>query len=99
MAARLVPPLLLSVPAGIVTDRYDRRLVLLVTDVVRGLVVLCMGLIVVTDGPLWGLVVLALVASGASAFFYPAIGAYIPALVVDEEDLGPANGLFAVLDN
>ena len=33
-AARVLPYVLLSVPAGIVADRYDRRLVLLVTDLV-----------------------------------------------------------------
>src|SRR5213075_1905450 len=32
-------------------------------------------------------------------FFYPAIGAYIPNLVRDERELGPANSLWATLDN
>jgi MFS family permease len=34
-AARIVPFLVLSVPAGIVADRFDRRLILLATDVSR----------------------------------------------------------------
>ena len=37
-AARIVPYIVLSVPAGIVADRFDRRLILLVTDVIRGLI-------------------------------------------------------------
>src|SRR5919107_5358411 len=37
---RIVPYILLSVPAGIVADRVDRRLVLLVTDVARGVIML-----------------------------------------------------------
>ena len=35
--ARIIPYVLLSVPAGIVVDRYDRRAVLIVTDLIRGL--------------------------------------------------------------
>ncbi|MCU0505590.1 MAG: MFS transporter, partial [Chloroflexi bacterium] len=37
-AARVLPYVLLSIPAGIVADRFDRRLVLLVTDVARGVI-------------------------------------------------------------
>lgn len=36
-AARVLPYVFLSIPAGIIADRYDRRLILLVTDVARGL--------------------------------------------------------------
>ena len=39
-AARILPYVLLSVPAGIVADRFDRRMVLLVTDVARGIIML-----------------------------------------------------------
>ncbi len=34
-----------------------------------------------------------------SAFFGPAIGSYLPTVVGDERDLGPANSLWATLDN
>jgi MFS family permease len=37
-AARILPYVVLSVPAGIAADRFDRRTVLLVTDVARGLI-------------------------------------------------------------
>ncbi|MEO6351394.1 MAG: MFS transporter, partial [Candidatus Limnocylindrales bacterium] len=39
-AVRIIPYILLSVPAGIVADRYDRRLVLLVTDIARGVIMI-----------------------------------------------------------
>jgi hypothetical protein len=32
----VLPYVVLSVPAGIVADRHDRRMVLLVTDAIRG---------------------------------------------------------------
>ena len=37
-AARVLPYVLLSVPAGIAADRFDRRLILIVTDTARALI-------------------------------------------------------------
>src|SRR3981081_1907522 len=45
-AAHLRPSVSLSVPAGIVADRFDRRLILLATDVARGAIMLAMAAIV-----------------------------------------------------
>src|ERR1700716_2727556 len=42
-AARVLPYVLLSVPAGIVADRFDRRLILLATDLPRGAVLVAMA--------------------------------------------------------
>jgi hypothetical protein len=98
-AARILPYVFLSVPAGIVADRYDRRLVLLVTDVARGVIMLFMAVLVATDGPLLAIVALAVLATCFSAFFGPAIGAYLPRLVRDETELGPANSAWASLDS
>lgn len=97
-AARVIPYVVLSVPAGIIVDRYDRRLVLLVTDVARGLIMVALTVIVATDGPLWSVVGLAILATCFSCFFSPAIGAYLPTMVRDERELGPANSLFATLN-
>ena len=98
-ALRALPYVILSIPAGYVADRLDRRLVLLGTDVFRGVCMLVMAWIVATDGPVAVLVLLAVLATCSSTFFYPAIGAYIPNLVRDERELGPANSLWATLDN
>ncbi|MBA3234542.1 MAG: MFS transporter [Chloroflexi bacterium] len=98
-AARVVPYIVLSIPAGIAADRFDRRLILLVTDLARGAAMLAMAWVVATGGPIWLLVVLSIVASSFSTFFYPAIGAYVPNLTEDERQLGPANSAWASLDN
>jgi MFS family permease len=98
-AARVAPYVLLSIPAGIVADRFDRRLVLLVSDLFRGACMLGMAGLVAFDGPVWAIVTLAILAACGSTFFYPAIGAYIPSLVRDERELGPANSAWASLDN
>ena len=98
-AARVLPYVFLSVPAGIVADRYDRRLVLLGTDLARGTIMLLMAALVAVDGPLLPIVGLAILATCFSAFFGPAIGAYLPRLVRDESELGPANSAWASLDS
>lgn len=101
-AARVLPYVFLSVPAGIVADRYDRRLVLLVTDLARGAIMLAIAVLVASggpDAPLWPIVALAILATCFSSFFGPTIGAYLPSLVGDESRLGPANSAWASLDN
>jgi MFS family permease len=98
-AARIVPYIILSVPAGIVADRFDRRLVLLITDVARGVIMLLIAAAVILDMSVWVVVALAIIATCFSAFFSPAIGAYLPSLVKDESELGPANSAWSSLDN
>ncbi|MGH2445051.1 MAG: MFS transporter [Candidatus Limnocylindria bacterium] len=97
-AARILPYVILSVPAGIVADRFDRRTVLLVTDVARGILMLVLAAAVIVDAPTLVIIGLAILAACFSTFFGPAIAALVPALV-DERDLGPANSAWATLDN
>jgi MFS family permease len=96
---RLLPYVFLSVPAGIVADRFDRRLVLLVSDLYRGSLMVLMAILVATHGPTLLLAALAIMAASGSAFFYPAMGAYLPALARDERQLGPANSAWASIQN
>lgn len=98
-AARVLPYVLLSIPAGIVADRYDRRLVLLVTDVARGALMLVLAWLVATNAPVTWVVAVSIVAASFSAFFSPTIGAYLPSIVRDEAELGPANSAWSTLDN
>jgi len=98
-AARVLPYVVLSIPAGIVADRFDRRAILLTTDIIRGLLMLVIAGVVVANGPVIVVVVLAVVATCFATFFSPAIGAYLPALVRDESELGPANSAWSSLDN
>ena len=97
-AARILPYVLLSVPAGIVADRFDRRMVLLVTDVARGILMLVLVAAVMVDAPTIVIVGISILAACFSTFFGPAIAALLP-MLVDESDLGPANSAWATLDN
>ncbi len=98
-AARIAPSLLLSIPAGIVADRFDRRLILLTTDIIRGLLQVVLAILVLTGAATLWIVAVAILAACVSTFFGPAIGSYLPSLVDDERDLGPANSVWATLDN
>jgi MFS family permease len=98
-AVRLLPYILLSVPAGIVADRFDRRMVLLVSDLYRGGLMVLMAVLVASSGSTLLIAALAILAAGGSAFFYPAMGAYLPALARDERQLGPANSAWATIQN
>ena len=97
-AARILPYVLLSVPAGMVADRFDRRMVLLVTDIARGVLMLALVAAVVLDASVVVIVAISILAACFSTFFGPAIAALLPTLV-DERDLGPANSAWATLDN
>src|SRR6476646_9320282 len=98
-AARILPYIFLSIPAGIVADRFDRRLVLLTTDMIRGALMVVIAGVIIAGLPVILVVVLAIIATCFSAFFSPAIGAYLPSLVRDESELGPANSAWSSLDN
>jgi MFS family permease len=98
-AARVLPYVLLSVPAGIVVDRFDRRMVLLVTDIARGTVMLGLAALVWFNASLVAIIALTLLAATFSTFFGPAIAAFLPSLARDESELGPANSAWASLDN
>ncbi len=85
---------LLSPIAGVVADRFDRRTVMIITDLSRMVVVL--GFLFV-DGPskLWLLYGLAGVQASLVAFFEPARQALIPAVSKPNERVA-ANGLSSV---
>ena len=97
-AARILPYVLLSVPAGIVADRFDRRMVLLVTDAARGILMLVLVGAVMVGAPTIAIVAVAILAACFSTFFGPAIAALVPT-IVEERDLGIANSAWATLDN
>jgi MFS family permease len=98
-AVRILPYVLLSLPAGFVADRFDRRLILIWTDIARGVIMIAIAALVVFDGPIMIVVGLTVLAACFSAFFGPAIGSYLPTLVEDERDLAPANSAWSSLDN
>ena len=86
-----LPQLLFGLPAGVLVDRWDRRRVMIVTDVARAALVLG-GLLVHNAQTIWLLYVVGFMVSVASRLFFPARSALIP-LLVKEDELLAANGL------
>lgn len=94
LLARFLPPLLLSPLAGVLVDRFDRRRILIVSDVLRTVVVL--GFLLV-DGPerLWLIYALTVLQFGLSSVFEPGRSALLPSVCLPD-DLVPANTLGSI---
>jgi MFS family permease len=91
--ALTLPQVLLVLFGGVVSDRFQRRLVMLSADLVRGAALTVLVVLSVTDVlQLWHLVAFAVVYGAASAFFIPAFDALVPS-IVPEEHLVEANAL------
>lgn len=89
--ARALPPFLAGPFAGVVADRFPRRLVLITTDLLRALIVL--GFLFVTSAErVWLIYALSVAQFVVSAFFEPARSALLPSLV-EQDELLTANTL------
>ena len=89
---RLLPYVLLGPIGGTIADRYDRRTVLVVGDVLRCVLMLGLAAIVAADGPVVLVIVITAMASVAGTAERPAAIALLPRLV-GESKFGPANAL------
>jgi DHA3 family tetracycline resistance protein-like MFS transporter len=88
-----VPTVAFLVLGGVLSDRHDRRLLMLWADVVRAAAVGCLAALVFLDAlRLWELVALVAVYGCGTAFFTPAFEAIVPDLL-PARDLAAANSL------
>ncbi len=85
------PRLFLSLLAGVVVDRWSRKKLMILTDVLRGLVVLA-PLLIRRPDQIWILFLAAIALGVLTTYFEPARNAVIPN-IVREEQLFLANGL------
>ena len=94
LLARFIPPLLVGPFAGVLVDRFDRKKLLILSDVCRAVVVL---LFLLARGPewLWLIYVLTIVQFSLSAVFEPGRNAIMPSLL-RRDDLVQANTLSSV---
>jgi MFS family permease len=90
---QFAPMLFLAPIAGVVADRFDRRKVLIATQVGSGVLALILGLLVITEmGQLWHVYVLATLLGIVAAIDSPARQAFVSELV-PIEDLPNAIGI------
>jgi MFS family permease len=91
--ALTIPHVLFLLAGGVVSDRFDRRKVMIAADAVRGCALAAMGILSLTGGlELGHIIAIGAVYGAGSAFFGPAFDAIVPD-VVPGELLEQANSL------
>ena len=94
MVARFLPSVVVGPLAGVVADRFNRRTVMIVSDVLRAVVVLGF-LFVRRPDQIWLIYTLTVLQLAFSTFFEPAKSAAIPSIVAERE-LVSANAITSV---
>ena len=98
-ASRALPVLVLSPFAGVVADRYPRRLVLLLTNLSTSVLSFVLFVLVATNhAPLWALMVTSGLQAATQSFDAPARQSWVP-LMVPREYVAGAIGLNSVAFN
>ncbi len=97
LAAEHLPVLLLGPVAGVLTDRWDRRRVMIATSLFRAGAVATM-LLGITPGRNWVLYAALIAESGGGVLYGPAMQARTPDLVGTGTLLSSANSLYAGTD-
>ncbi|NDJ62160.1 MAG: MFS transporter [Chloroflexi bacterium] len=95
LIARFVPPMLLSPVAGVLVDRFDRRWLLIWSNVLRAGVVLMFLFVIDNPDLMWAIYALTVIQFTLSSVFEPGQAALIPNLV-NKADLVTANALVSI---
>jgi MFS family permease len=95
-AARVLPIVVLGPLGGVLADRFDRRRVMVASDVLRAVLMLGLAAVALTGLPVFLAPVLAGLATAASAPYPPSTAATTPRLVPDA-DLPGANAARAAV--
>ncbi|HEY5549532.1 MAG TPA: MFS transporter [Coriobacteriia bacterium] len=94
MIAKIIPSLLFGSVLGVLVDRFDRRRLMIICDIINA--ILCLGLLLILSVPQAVALVLVysitLLMEVCNLLMVPAKNALIPAMV-EEQDLAAANGL------
>lgn len=87
-SAPQIPPILFGWAAGVLVDRWDKRRVMIMADLLRGLLILSLTLV----HSAWGLFLVSLGVAALTAFFEPALMSLVPR-TVEEDEILEANSL------
>ena len=96
---RLLPAAVAAPFAALLADRHSRRLVMLLTDLCRALVIAAMAVAVASETPVAAVFGLAGLMGVLSTAFEPAKNALLPSLVDDPEQLTAANVATSTLES
>jgi len=91
LLARVLPPFLVSPLAGVLIDRFDRKKILIISDVMRAFIGISL---LFADSPerIWIIYLATIIQFSLSALFEPARSAVVP-MIVPQEKLVRANTL------
>jgi MFS family permease len=83
---RLVVQIVLGLPGGALTDRFDRRLTMITCDTIRAVVLALLVALVVLHVVTWPVVmVVSVIDGGANVLFDPSATAALPVIVADSQ--------------
>lgn len=98
MAASVLPGLCFGIFAGVFIDKWNRKKIIIVSDMMRGLGVMVIAFLSAIDIlALWHIFAAAILISLCSAFFDPTVKAIVPQIVKSEQ-FPRANALSEMVD-
>jgi MFS family permease len=95
---RFAPFVVLSTLGGVIADRYDRKQIMVLTDLGRAATMVAMAAAAAAEAPALVVIALAAISTALATPYFPAVGAATPALV-GEDDLTAANTIIAAISN
>ncbi len=95
LMASAAPTLVFGLVAGVVVDRYDRKMIMIVTCLMRAVLIALIPFLVQGGDDIAWLYVLVLLSASVQQFFDPANDSVLPEIASDEE-LSSANSLMAI---
>ena len=98
VAGRLLPFLVLSMPAGAVADRFSRTGILVVAETTRAVAMVLAAVLCAMTTDVAGVIVAAAVAAAAGTFAMPAFMSLVPQAARSDAELGRANAAMATID-
>ena len=96
--AKMLPIVLFGAVGGALADRFERRRVMIASDLIRAVTMLVLAVVVALEGSLVVALTIVAIDGLAATPYFPAVGAMTPELVA-EDDLAAANALTGVVDN
>ncbi|HLF88666.1 MAG TPA: MFS transporter [Anaerolineales bacterium] len=91
--AYTIPQILFSLIGGVSVDRYNRKRILIYSDILRAIGVFSLAILAFFDRLMvWHIALVAAFNGAAGAFFNPAVSASVPQMV-DSDELQQANAL------
>jgi MFS family permease len=95
---RLLPYVLFGALGGVLADRYDRRTVMIYSDIARAALMFGIAAVVAASGPVALALALTFLSTAAGTPYGPALAAMTPS-VVEESELAGANALMSSLEH